>query len=356
MNAGPAVYAIAQPNALGDVISCLPMACAIKRHDPQAKVVFIGRPYSRPLIESSIWVDRYLDADEVKADPQLLVRAGVGVFLNPHLHQEMGQAARQARVPVRIGNFVPKAFAWANRYVLQHTSTSQRHRALLNLHYLRPLGIRSDYPLAELGDMLGLESPQPLDLATKALLDPARFNLVLHPKSNRSGREWPAGNFERLVELLPADRVKVFVTGRPNEREQLLAEGALLGLSDLTDLTGRLDLAGLIALLQAADGLISSGTGPLHIAAALGTKALGLFPGRDRITAARWHPLGPQGESLSARTRCRPRGGNCPDNYAGEACACMLMITPEAVALRVLRWLEAERTQGAGSESLRCNR
>lgn len=341
MKTRPTVYAIAQPNALGDVISCLPMASAIKRHDAMAKVVFIGRPYSRALIESSTWVDQYLDADEVQSDPALLLRHGVGVFLNPHLHIEMGRAARLAQVPVRIGNFVPKALSWANTYVLQHTSTSQRHRALLNLHYLRPLGIRSDYSLAELGGMLGLQLPAPLDPATRALLDPCRFNLVLHPKSNRSGREWPARYFERLVDLLPPDRVKIFVTGRPNEREQLLAEGALLGRDDVTDLTGRLDLVGLIALLQAADGLISSGTGPLHIAAALGTRALGLFPGRNRITAARWHPLGPQGESLSARTACNAGRGNCPDDYAGEDCPCMLMIRPEDVAARVNYWLDA---------------
>ncbi len=339
MKKRPAVFAICQPNALGDVVSCLPMACAIKRELPGSTVYFIGRPYSRPLIETSIWIDHYLDAEEMLAHPSMLVEQGIEVFLNPYLQAKFGNAARRGGVPIRVGKLHPKTFAWANRFVVQNTGRVQRHRALLNLHYLRPLGIRSEHSLDTVGTMLGLKRRATLLPGLRAQLDPSRFNLVLHPKSNGSGREWPAQYFDRLVALLPPERVKVFVTGRPSEREKLLAEQALLGRSDITDLTGQLDLAQLIAFYQAADGLVSSGTGPLHIAAGLGIHALGLFPGRDRITAARWHPLGPKGESLSLRTVCRPSPGNCPRKYTDEACACMVGIQPQEVAQRVLRWL-----------------
>ncbi|GAC1633818.1 MAG: glycosyltransferase family 9 protein [Nevskia sp.] len=337
--AASTVYAICQPDALGDVIACLPMACAIKRHDPDAKIVFIGREYSRPMIERAVAVDRYLDAEAVLARPALLAEHGVGVFLNPYLPTAFGLAARAAGVPIRVGNLRVKTLGWANRFVVQNTGKVQRHRALLNLRYLRALGIRDEYTLEELGGMVALRAPTP-DAATRALLDPARFNLVLHPKSNGSGREWPGAHFERLVGLLPRERVRVFVTGRAHERERLNGECSLLDRAGVVDLCGRLDLDGLIGLLGAVDGFVSSGTGPLHIAAALGTRALGLFPGRDRITAARWHPLGPRGESLSWRTVCPVAAGSCPKNYAGEACACMAGITPEAVAARVLRWLD----------------
>lgn len=332
--------AIAQPNALGDVVSTLPLAAAIKAADPLARILFIGRPYSRPLIESSVLVDQYLDTDEVLRRPALLAELGARLFLNPYLSQELGLAARRAGVAIRVGNLRrTKTLLWANRFIVQSSRKAQCHQALLNLGYLRPLGLRMDYSLQELGGMLGLSRVPALVPELRALLDPQRFNLVLHPKSNKNGREWPGRSFDRLVELLPMQRVKLFVTGRANEREQLLAEHVLLHRPEVVDLSGKMDLGQLIAFLARADGMVCSGTGPLHIAAGFGIHALGLFPGRSRSTEVRWHPLGRRAEALSFRTDCEPGPGRCPEPYSGQFCSCMGNITPEQVARHVLGWL-----------------
>jgi ADP-heptose:LPS heptosyltransferase len=102
---------------------------------------------------------------------------------------------------------------------------------------------------------------------------------------------------------------------------------------------GRTSLSQLLSLIRGADGMVAGSTGPLHIAAALGRRALGLYPGRLNDSAFRWRPLGRNAETISFRTECLPGEGRCPGKYAGEECSCMTGISPEAVAQRLMRWV-----------------
>jgi len=333
------VVAIEQSLNLGDVISCLPMAAQLKQRFPRDRVLFIARQYTRRLVEACADVDGFLDAEQVLADPQLLRREGVEVFLSPYLHDEYGMAARQAGVRVRVGNLRRlRTLRWANRFIFQGSSRNPRHLANLNLSYLRPLGIDARPPPEEMGGLLAVRCPWPPP-DDSALLDPARFNLVIHPKSNKHGREWPPRYYAALLDLLPAERYKVFFTGVQREREELLAQSpGLLGRSNVVDLMGRLDLGQFLAFLERADGMLASGTGPVHIAGAMGIHTLGLFPGRHLINITRWRPLGHKAEALWVRTECEPGPGRCPRDYQGEECPCMSEITPAAVAQRILSW------------------
>jgi heptosyltransferase-3 len=58
----------------------------------------------------------------------------------------------------------------------------------------------------------------------------------------------------------------------------------------------------LIAFIFNADGLLASGTGPLHLAAASGIHALGLFPPSRPIHPGRWAPLGKKAEYLESKS------------------------------------------------------
>ena len=331
----PAVVAIEQASNLGDVVSCLPMAAALKQALPGVRVLFIARPYTRALVESCVHIDGFLDVAEVLADPMLLKRHA---FISPFLSQACGEAAHAAGVPIRVGNLRRlRTLRWANRFIAQGSRHSARHITELNLSFLRPLGIHAAPPADS--DHLGLEKIEPLQEEFAALLDPQRFNLVLHAKSNKNAREWPAAYFEQLLQLLPPQRFKVFLTGVAREREELLREcPGLLQNDRVVDLMGKLSLPQLIAFYRHADGLVGNSTGPLHIAAALGTHTLGLYPGRERANPQRWAPIGSRAETLSLRSSCKPGAGRCPKDYRGEACSCMLGIEPATVAGRVQSW------------------
>lgn len=338
----PRNFAIAQAFNLGDIIACLPMAGAIKTIFPDAKVCFIARPYVKPLLDACANVDGFIDAEAVLQDHEILRHAGLDVFLNPSPHRELAEAAYRADIPLRVGNLRRGSYVrWCNRFVFYGRATSGLHEAQLNLKELRGIGLAAKYSLAELPGLIGLTrlpSP-PADLTV--LLDAQRFNLILHPKSKGNSREWPLASYLALARSLPRHFIQIFITGDSAEG-RLIAQQCpeLLEHPNVVDLTDRMDLASLIGFIAAADGLIAASTGPLHIAAAVGIFALGLYPGRPNFHPRRWGPVGIKAESLCTPFTCRPGPSTCPRRSGGEPCKCMEAIAPQQVIERILRWLE----------------
>ena len=125
----------------------------------------------------------------------------------------------------------------------------------------------------------------------------------------------------------------MFVTGTAAEGQEL-ANWLTANAAFITaDLTGQLSLPQLITFIGAADGLVAGSTGPLHIAAALGRHAVGLYPPIRPMHPGRWAPLGPLAEYLVFD---KP---NCVDcRVQSSACTCIRSVAPAAVAAQVLPW------------------
>ena len=69
-------------------------------------------------------------------------------------------------------------------------------------------------------------------------------------------------------------------------------------LENSIDITGKFGIEKFYHFVQCADGLVACSTGPLHIAAAKGIHALGLYPSARPKHAGRWGPLGPKAEYI----------------------------------------------------------
>jgi ADP-heptose:LPS heptosyltransferase len=79
-----------------------------------------------------------------------------------------------------------------------------------------------------------------------------------------------------------------------------MLEGKLpFDLPHVHNLTGKMSLDELIAFIGAADVLVAASTGPLHIAAACGIQAIGLYADRRPIHPGRWAPLGPKAVAIT---------------------------------------------------------
>lgn len=336
----PACVAIAHPMALGDVVACLPLAGALKTGNPGTRVIFIGSRYSRALIEACVHVDDFLDVEEVLREPQRLRALAPEAFVNPFPHRRLARLACDLGIPLRIGNLRrPASLRYCNRFVYVSRVHTHEHTVRINFRYLAPLGLAAPAADADLYPLFGLRPQQPLAEPLRRRLCPRRFNLVLHPGSGGEGREWPLQRYRELVERLPAEEFRVFVTGVGREGADIRRDcPQLLALPAVVDLTGQLELGQLISFLAAADGIVASGTGPLHIAAALGRHALGLFPPRRDIDPQRWAPIGPRADSLCRGGRCRPSPRTCSESGRGPPCACMWALSAEAVATRVRGW------------------
>src|SRR5581483_9852560 len=272
----PRTVILANPWAVGDVIMTLPLGGAIRRHWPGVRLYFAAQHLALP--QACEFFDGVIDSNAILADPAILKRMGTDVFLNPFSNEDLARAAFAARVPVRVGNlFRRRSAAFHNRFVA-YGNTGYAHMLGFALRHVRAIGVPVDPLPSDPRLLFGLTRVGAPPEQLKQQLDPRRFNLILHPKSGGSGREWPLEYYLELArELVGTNDFKLFVTGSEKERQVVERDCPELLSSGLTtDVMGRLSLGELMAFIQVADGLLASGTGPLHIAAALGRHALGI--------------------------------------------------------------------------------
>lgn len=336
---------ISRTDNIGDVVLTLPLAGYLKRLYPDIRIGFICRGYVAPLVRLCRSIDYVLEIDNRKDLAADLAQTGADTIIFCKPDRRVAKAAKTARIARRVGTS-HRVFHWwyANRLAHFSRAKSLLHEAQLNFLLLRPLGIDYLPALAEIPSLYGLPEPGAGETRDFPRED---FNLVMHPKSNGNGREWPVGHYAEVARLLkPHAHIKLWVTGSAPEGQWLLRQGGvLLQLPNVGNLCGKFSLGQLAAFIRRADGFIASSTGPLHMAAALGVPTLGLFPPLRPVHPGRWAPLG-----TKALVLCQTHG--CPQCHAPTRCECMLNIRPEQVVEVVLKWAAAPRPTGSTAECL----
>nr|GFC44903.1 hypothetical protein [Tanacetum cinerariifolium] len=215
---------------------------------------------------------------------------------------------------------------------------SPLHEAQLNLQLLQPLGYVQELPLSAVAELVRLAPAVPLQPHWQQLLaarQSSQLNVILHPHSQGSAREWGLPHYGQLAQLLHAAGHRVFITGTKDEGAKLATAQWLreYGPYLAADLTGEFTLPEFIAFIATTDGLVAGSTGPLHLAAALGRHALGLYPPIRPMHPGRWAPVGPLAEYLVFD---RPDCQDCRSQPA--QCTCIKAIAVGAVAARMSNW------------------
>jgi heptosyltransferase-3 len=333
---------LSRTDNLGDVVLTLPMAGFLKQHFPDSQIYFIGKAYTRPLIETSIHVDGFLDREALLSDPALLKNLEVDTIVFVFPDRKLAKLAFQAGIPLRVGTS-HRWFHWlyVNRLVNLSRRNSDLHEAQLNLQLLHPLGLLFRGGTEQIPSLYGMEKisafPHPDWFRT------GLFHLILHPKSKGSAREWPLAYYLALAKSLSPEHFQLFVTGTAAEGELIRQQKPmLLQQPNVTDLTGQLSLTELIGLIGLADGLIACSTGPLHIAAALGKFSLGIYPPIRPLHPGRWTPLGKHATYLCLEKVCN-------DCRKTQDCACIRAISVEQVRLIVESWSKEKVSKLTGS-------
>jgi ADP-heptose:LPS heptosyltransferase len=325
---------VCRTDNIGDVVLTLPLAGYLKQINPAVQVDFLVRAYAAQVVRQCRFVDNVRTLEEQDDPQRMFVDGAYDTVIFAYPSRRLAKAARRARVANRVGTS-HRLFHLLTCNRLAHFSL---HEAQLYFELLKPLGINHVPALAEIPALYGLTAPRLAE--ADALAAQAQFNLILHPKSNGNGREWPLLRYQELARLLQGEAgVCLWVTGSGAEGELLAREApGLLAMPNVRNLAGRFDLAGLMALIGVADCLVASGTGPLHMAAALGQPVIGLFPPIKPIDPARWGAVGAQARSLCAPERCATCTGV-------DACTCMDAISAAEVASAVLVWRTRARLE-----------
>jgi ADP-heptose:LPS heptosyltransferase len=108
--------------------------------------------------------------------------------------------------------------------------------------------------------------------------------------SKGSALNWSLHQYQELSSLLPAADFNIYITGTEEEGARI-RQGFQFD-EHIIDVSGKLSLPQLIAFISSCDTLVAASTGPLHIASAVGIRAIGLYPSKRPMHPGRWMPLG----------------------------------------------------------------
>ncbi len=125
-----------------------------------------------------------------------------------------------------------------------------------------------------------------LSLASQANQIIKNHQVICHLGTSQPKKEWPISRWVELYHLATKDGYKLAFSAGPNQREQDLITELKRLAPDAFVLAPVNDLPLYLATLHQSKLVISGDTGPLHFAAGLGVKVIGLFGTTDSVVHA----------------------------------------------------------------------
>jgi lipopolysaccharide heptosyltransferase I len=320
--ARPRRLAIVRLTSLGDVIHTLPLAAAIKEHEPASRIVWLAEERERVVLDDNPVVDDVIvvplrrwramarrpqglrqanrEFRELRrALRELKLDAALDVQGWPH---KTSPLAWLSRAPLRIG--FSRAFARHPLATLFTTARvtpppEARHIVDQNLALLGPLGlprpIRAQFPFPPFADANAWAEAWWRDRRLHG-----RRVVALLPSTRGAAKLWPIESFRAVAsQLLEDTDTVVLALGGPGEEARLNA--ALEGLPAARAIAlAPGPIPHLVGVLRRVDLAIGNDTGPIHIAAASDVPSLGLFgPTRGERNG----PYGPLSHFIQSPTR-----------------------------------------------------
>lgn len=322
---------ISRTDAIGDVILTLPICGIIKHFYPNIKILFLGRSYTKDVINCCEHVDEFINADEIlklgDKDAVLYLKSlNADGIIHVFPNKRISKISKKAKIKLRIGT-TNRIYHWGsvNKLVRLSRKNSTLHESQLNCKLLEPLEIFILPNLIEMASFTGFTRIPKLNNNSATFLDNNKTKIILHPKSNASAREWSLDHYASLIKQLPKDHFQFFISGTAKEKELLAAWIKTLP-SEVVDLTGKFTLNEFIAFINKTDYLVAASTGPLHIAAACGIGAIGIYPPIKPMHPGRWQPIGIKAQAIVVTKAC----SDCRKNP--QSCICINQIEAKKIA------------------------
>lgn len=280
-------------SALGDFILALPAMAAIRNHHPAAHITLLTSAPLAALGLRSGWFDRV----EIDSRPgwhdlgawwrlRRLLRAGR--FDRVYDLQAQDRTALYFRLfwPGRR----PEWSGVAPGASHPHQDPNRRHMHALDIHAAQ-LAIAGIHEIPK-PDLSWLDDPE-----IERFGLPARFALLVPGSApHRPEKRWPTGHFAVLAARVAAAGVTPIVIGTSAERDLATAIRALCPAA--IDLTGRTSLFAVGGLARRAEAAIGNDTGPMHVIAMAGCRAIVLFSAASNPARA-----APRGENVTVLQR-----------------------------------------------------
>jgi len=343
---------IVKVSALGDVVHALPVLPYLKSVDPNMEIDWLVEESFAPLLDGHPLIQRvhrlrtkaWRKSGSVEAVRGTLRLAGelrrerYDVVLDLQGNSKSGLSTLLAGAPRRFGSDKAAAREWPNLLATNlkvHLGADSLHISERSLAVARaafPGGTdcRPAGPLCV--DPSALARVESL-LAGKGMV--GQPVVIFHYGTTWRTKLWALENWQQLVVRLCEEGLRPLLTW--GNDEELAAVTAISAASSGRSIVWpRGTLPELVALLDCADLVVGGDTGPVHVAAAVGTPTVSLF----RVTDARRNaPRGEEHIRLQSSLNCSPcLRKDCRRN--GE---CSVSITVDAVYDAILSLLGKAR-------------
>ena len=321
-----------EPNWLGDVILTTPALPCLKEKFPNASISCVVTPRCKDILVNNPNIDEIIEFDERRKDKSLgakiefintLKKNKYSAVILFHRSFTRTLLCAMAGIPQRIG------YAYKKRSFLltQGVKPLNKDKIHKQDYYL---GILDGFRLAVKDKSCQVYVSDAEKSHAKALIGDRRVSplIAINPFTNWQPKKWPLQSFKEFIELITQKypQAKFFITSAKDDPQL-----AQLSRKNTVNLAGKTNLRQLIAIYQQMDLVVSGDSGPLHLAAAIETKYIGIYGAtlpqlnKPRSSA--------QGKILFHNQVCELPCylKKCDKNYA-----CMKAITPSEVATAAL--------------------
>jgi lipopolysaccharide heptosyltransferase II len=348
-----------RPDHLGDVLLATPAFGMLREALPGVELHALVGPWSSDILEGNRDLDQVLTLSfpgfrrthaghvsspyrQAITDARRLRRIGysAALILRPD-HWWGAMLARWAGIPRRIGFDLPGMRPWLTDCLPFPPAHAVQHNALLAA-YLAGIA-------APGRDELTLRlRVQPADAAAldaelqQRGIAPARPIIVLHAGAGAAVKLWTEDSWRSVCSALMSEHQAVLVLTGSDAEAPLAARLAAAAGPDAHSLAGETDVRTLAALIRRALLALGPDSGPLHMAAALGTPSVALYGPADPLEFGPWGSA-ERHRAVTSSIACRPCRildwrGDALENHP-----CVRDITPAAVLDAARRAIAAGR-------------
>ncbi|HEY2760734.1 MAG TPA: glycosyltransferase family 9 protein [Pirellulales bacterium] len=295
---------IVRLSAIGDTVLSMPVLCALRERFPQATIGWIVEKTSAALLRGHADLDHlivvprgWLKSPKVVWQTVRQMRAiGFDISLDLQGLTKSAVTARMSGAKRRLG-FTRCVFegrelsSWINAELVEPTA---EHVVDRGLELLKPLGIEG----AQASDRFGAEFRMPryeeaVASMTRLIVERglgAGF-VVVNTGAGWPSKLWPAQRYAEVARYLGKRHQLPTIVTWAGRAEQAVAHEIIIGAGGHAHMAPPTSLTELAELARRAKLFVGSDTGPLHIAAAVGTPCVGLY---GPMPAARCGPYGKQ--------------------------------------------------------------
>ena len=284
---------------LGETLLNLPAMAALRAALPHARLTVLVHEDLVPIFSAIPWIDQaiayhpgprsrwWIRALRLQRKLRSL-QSDLAVVSNPS--KELHLAVWLARIPWRVG-YRRKWGGLLTHRLEDRKALGERHEVEYNLDLVRTLGLPTAATVSKLPQW-SREHAEVIAKLQEQGVGAAEPFVAVHPWTSNPLKQWPAERYRLLIQRLAQElTLRVVIIGGPAERAGL--PDVLPVKLPVIDLVGRLSLRQLVELLRCARALVSNDSGPVHVAAAAGTRTIVLFGTSDPASGPkRWGPWG----------------------------------------------------------------